>query len=377
MGLPYMKYIGYYDTNPDRRISSPAAVDKMNYIADVVSRIAGSAEIISCSTYSPIADKAHIESITDRITVRYMRTRRKHKTKAGILYDVLYDRLGLLFFLIKNINKNDTIIVYHSLLNMKVIQLLRRIKKARIVLEVEEVYNDVGGLKRDTRKEEISYIQSGDAYIFPTEIMNKELNKGNKKSVIVHGTYKTNDFCTSRFSDGKIHIVYAGTFEQKKGGALIAIDSAQYLSADYVLHILGFGNELEIKSVTDRIEEIKDKCECQLLYEGKKMGKEYTEFISRCDIGLSSQNPEGDYNNTSFPSKILSYMCNGLKVVSVRIPVVETSNINGGIWYYDSSNPKKLADAIMEASKDKIDPRKMIRELDKRFEGDIQEVLEL
>ena len=108
----------------------------------------------------------------------------------------------------------------------------------------------------------------------------------------------------------------------------------------------------------------------------KKTGKEYSNFISKCDIGLSSQNPDGVYNNTSFPSKILSYMCNGLKVVSVRIPVVETSDVKDGIWFYETGDPKKLAEAIKEAVKSDVDPRNMIEELNVKFEKSLRELLE-
>lgn len=370
-----MKYIGYYDSDPNRRSVSPAAVDKMNYIAKVISRICGDTEILSCATYSPIPDKGHVEQISDSICVRYIRTRGKHKSKIGKIYDILYDRLSIFAFLMKNIKHGETVFVYHSLLNMYAIRLITMIKKVSLVIEVEEIYNDVGGLRRDTRKNELKFIESGSSYIFPTEIMNQQFNKKGKAHVIIHGTYDVNNTKASKFNDKKIHVVYAGTFERNKGGALTAIDSAKYLTEEYTLHILGFGTDSEIKNVTERIEALKSICECRIIYEGKLTGKEYINFISKCHIGLSTQNPEGVYNNTSFPSKILSYMCNGLKVVSVRIPVVETSDVKDGIWYYDSNDPEQLAAAIKNAQKGNIDSKDLIRVLDAKFEERLKSII--
>ena len=84
----------------------------------------------------------------------------------------------------------------------------------------------------------------------------------------------------------------------------------------------------------------------KITYDGLLSGEEYIKFIQSCDIGLSTQNPNGKYNDTSFPSKILSYMANGLRVVSVRIPVVEESGIGKCVCYYDEQTPENIAKAI-------------------------------
>lgn len=370
-----MKYVGYYDSDPDRRISSPAAVDKMNYIAEVASRFCEHVDILSCSTCSPTPDKGHVDRLNESISVKYIKTRNQHKTKAGKIYDVLYDRISIFLFLMKNIRFGETVIVYHSLLNMSIIRLVKRIKKIKLILEVEEIYNDVGGLKKDTREKELDYISVGDAYIFPTRIMNQQFNISCKEFAIVHGTYDVNNNTKPCYTDGKTHVVYAGTFDQKKGGALTAIESAKYLSDDFVLHILGFGTEIEVENVRKGIEKIGYESDCRIIYEGKLTGKEYVEYISKCDIGLSSQNPDGEYNNTSFPSKILSYMCNGLKVVSVRIPVVEDSGVSDGIVYYDSGNPKVLAEAIQKARVFEVDSKMIVKDLDKKFENDLKSLI--
>ena len=43
-----IKYIGYYDSESDRRLMSPAAVTKMNYISQAIANDDVMVEIISC-----------------------------------------------------------------------------------------------------------------------------------------------------------------------------------------------------------------------------------------------------------------------------------------------------------------------------------------
>ena len=68
-----------------------------------------------------------------------------------------------------------------------------------------------------------------------TELLNKEVNLSNKPYIISHGTYHTVPRYCGKFDDGKIHAVYAGSFNPVKGGALTAIGAAEYLDENYDL----------------------------------------------------------------------------------------------------------------------------------------------
>lgn len=67
---------------------------------------------------------------------------------------------------------------------------------------------------------------------------------------------------------------------------------------------------------------------------------------------MSTQDPSAAFNSTSFPSKILVYLANGLKVVSIRIPAIEQSAVVDSLVFYDKQTPEKIAEAILSASKD-------------------------
>ena len=115
----------------------------------------------------------------------------------------------------------------------------------------------------------------------------------------------------------------------------------------------------------------------KVTYDGLLSGEEYIRFIQACDIGLSTQNPDAAFNDTSFPSKVLSYMANGLRVVSVRIKAVETSAVGDMITYYDEQTPEGIARAIMSVDMAQpYDSRKRIAELDKQFQKELKQLIE-
>lgn len=124
-------------------------------------------------------------------------------------------------YLICHLNKGQNVIVYHSLGYVRLIQVLKRIIRFNLILEVEEIYADVTG-DSNARKSEYKLFQCADAYIFPTELLNEKLNPEHKPHCIIYGTYQVEEDRHCSFGDGKIHVVYAGTFDPRKGGAAAA-----------------------------------------------------------------------------------------------------------------------------------------------------------
>ena len=104
-------------------------------------------------------------------------------------------------------------------------------------------------------------------------------------------------------------------------------------------------------------------------YDGVLKGSAYIDFLQTCQIGLSTQNPDAAFNNTSFPSKILSYMSNGLQVVSADIEAVRRAyGISGYIYYYQKQEPSDIANAILNVDLDNpFDTRAVVQSLDNRF----------
>lgn len=373
-----IKYIAYYDSienKNENRNYVLAATNKIDYIISALNNAGYEVEIVSASgTKNKHGYKGKTIDLDKRNHLKLFRTFR-YGNKINRIISILSMKVFLLLYIITHTKKNESIIVYHSLGYASLLCLARKLKRFKLILEVEEIYADVNGREKD-RKKEYRIFELADAFIFPTELLNDKLNNKGRPYTIIHGTYKTEPDRKCKFNDGKIHCIYAGTFDPRKGGVTAAASAAAHLDKNYHIHILGFGSEKEKKMLQEQIDELSKTCECTVTFDGLKSGEEYIRFLQSCDIGLSTQNPDAAFNGTSFPSKILSYMANGLRVVSIRIPAIESSAIGKYIYYYDNQTPEQIAKAIRRIDfEEKYDSRKVIDELDESFIRDIKNLL--
>lgn len=371
-----MKYICYYDlkNNNENRRYILSATNKIDYILRVIRDITDEEiDVISASTtLSNKYYRGRSERLDKQTRLKLFPTFGR-KNIVSKLLDKLIQFWGLLFYLLKSIDKNEVVIVYHSFTFINVMRILKRLKKFNLVLELEEIYSDVSNDDK-RRKAEEAIFSIADAYIFPTQLLDEKVNILHKPSVIIHGTYQVeydrnvDVFNNENKVDLKIvHCVYAGTLDPRKGGATAAL-AALYLPANYHIHILGFGSDSDKDEIKKLITEINAKSSAVVTYDGLLSGEEYIRFLQSCCIGLSTQNPNATFNATSFPSKILSYLSNGLHVVSIRIPAIEKSAVAGLLSFYDKQTPEEIAEAIMKINlSQKYDSRKKISELSDEF----------
>ena len=380
-------YLGYYDTTvnkSEKRNIVLAATNKMTYIVSALEDCGYTVNLISASsTRNNKKYPAKIVKIGKQSLLHLPKTL-QWGNKVRRVISIYYSKCRLLKDLLKFLNKGDTLIVYHSVAYASIVMLVKKIRKIKLVLEVEEIYSDVNEKKSD-RSKEFKIFDAADAYIFPTALLNEKLNKKGKEYSIIHGTYQVEKELMSKseyrklsgWDNDKIHVVYAGTFDPRKGGALAAVKAGEFLNDKYHLHIIGFGEAEHKNNLVAEIERVASLSDCKISYDGLLSGDDYIKYIQACDIGLSTQNPLAGFNDTSFPSKILSYMANGLKVVSVRIPVVVGSAIGDQVIYYDEQTPEKIAKAIKKVElKNNSDSRDIIEKLDLRFVKEISEMLQ-
>lgn len=276
----------------------------------------------------------------------------------------------------KIISDGDTLLVYHSLAFSRALRKLRKKKNFTLVLQVCEIYADASTKKKINRKKELELIALADKYIFSSTILEKKLNKENKPYAICMGTYKSEPKLTEQLDDGKIHLVYSGTFNKTKGGLFNAIDAAAYLDSNYYLHVLGKGNKELMELFELKARAAVESSNCTIAYEGNHSDERYKARLQRCMIGLSTQNSDAGFNETSFPSKILSYMSNGLRVVSSDILPVKSSSLGEHIIYYQGNSPKAIADAIKSIDlSQEYDSRKIVKQHNEAFVERLKEIL--
>lgn len=374
-------YLGYYSCEKiatEERAVAPPAVNKMRYIISVLSEIIDSKSMIVSPSETVLNKyvKGSVCDLNDRVSLKTFDSFQSKNILVRCFGHIL-TKAQVLFFLMTHIKSDDTIIVYHSLSLMKVVKIIKKIKKCRLIIEAEELYSDVK--ENDAlRKKEIDYFQIADKYIVITELLNKEINVNNKPRIISHGTYLSLPKYSDKFNDGKIHVVYAGSFNTVKGGACSAIEAGQFLDENFVLHIMGKGSTVDTEFIIKKIEETSVKSKCKIVFDGYKTGRDFDSFIQSCHIGLSTQQPDGKYNASSFPSKILMYMSNGLPVVSIRIPAVDTSDVKDYVFYYEEPSPENIAEAIRKVPiNSKYDPSSRLDELHKAFMRDLSSFLDI
>ena len=378
-----MKYIAYYDTPANREENRNyvlAATNKIDYICNALNRLGHPVEIISASmTANRKGCEGKTVSVSENTSLKLLPCLGRGILPKRLLGRFL-TRLRIFSELVFRTQKGENVLVYHSLGYVGTVALARKLKGFRLILEAEEIYADVSGKKWDRRRE-FKTFAAADAYVFPSELLNEIINKQNKPYAIIHGTYQAEqDRQCNIFQDemqGKIHCVYAGTFDPRKGGAMAAVAAAEFLPENYHIHILGSGSDADRKNIRDLIANLSNKTKCDISYDGLLAGEKYIRFLQSCDIGLSTQNPNAAFNATSFPSKILSYMANGLRVVSIRIPAIEDSAVGEYMYYYNRQSPEEIAKAIRTVDiNNGIDPRTIIAELDADFQTQLRRMLE-
>lgn len=368
-----LKYICYYDSpnSKEERNIVYAATTKLDYIFNALNRVGIGVDIVSFSgirggkmryckgSYIQIGDNTlrKFASFTGSRLISYV----SRKLMA----------LCFISWFLTHVKRGEKVAVYHSTGYDGMLVWLKKMTGCKYIGEIEEIYQDVSKLPTKICKQEWAFIKGCDQYLFPTELLNEKVNKTHKPALIIYGLYHVEPIVRDKFDDGLIHVVYGGTFDVNKGGAAAAVGAVAFLPSNYHIHICGFGIPKDTKHIKEVITEVSKTSKATVTFEGLKKGRDYVEFIQQCHIGLSTQNPSAAFNATSFPSKILVYLSNGLKVVSIDIPAIRKSKIGDAIDYYQEQTPEKIAEAILKASEkleDKqLDSRALLTKLDNKF----------
>lgn len=347
-----MIYIGYYAlyNSKIKRLYTVSAVNKIKYILKSLGKTYREVDVFSVSPNIESDYRIfHSETIKEGNTKIHHPISWGGKGKIHLYVMYLWMKICLFFYLLFKANKGEHIYVYHSTGYGRSILLAKALKKFKLILEVEEIYSDVQKGNKNLRNKENRYFKAADAFIFSTSLLNGNINKKAKPFIVINGTYEVEKPVSTKFADGKIHIVYAGTFDIRKGGGVTAVAVASKLDKNYVVHICGFGEKTDEEALKELIQKSNKENSCKVFFHGLLKGDEYISFLQSCHIGLSTQNPGAVFNATSFPSKILSYLANGLSVVSIRIPAIVQSEVGDYITYYEEQTPEAIANAIKNA----------------------------
>lgn len=366
-------YLIHFDNKTNRNVT-PSAITKGKYVASALASCSSEVEIVSLAYPTKDSQDEVYYQVSENVICHLFKGKYSNNRIIRYLNHKLYDK-KIRKYLKQNVKKDDIVVVYHSLANMKLVKYIKKNITDKIVYEVEEIYGDVINDEKAKIKE-LKAFKNASSYIFSNDYLNSIINTKHLPYVTCYGTYEIPTLYKEAFNDNLIHCLYAGTLAQNKG-ALNAINVAKYLPNNYLIHILGFGSEKDIADIKNAVNEVNNSYgTTKVIYEGLKLNEEYLKFIQKCQIGLCTQNIDAAFNTTSFPSKILSYMSNGLEVVGVNIAAIKNSKVGQYIQFYNVPDEKEIANAILNINlNNKTNNVDVVKELDKEFKEDLKDML--
>lgn len=349
-----VKYVGFYDSGQqgsERRSYCLAATNKMDYVCDALAQAGHEVQIVSPSwavEHRAIFYRARTTAIGDGKVLTLGPTfGSRHKLLRGMSY--LFSLLWLAVWLLTHVRTGETVLVYHTPYLSWPVRLVKRLKRCRIVLEVEEVYQDVTALPRLMVRWEDALLAKADSFILSTDLLVERLQIDDAVTpfVVLYGAYAIPPTLATPEHDGLIHLVYAGTIDLERNDAFRAVEAASYLTGGYMMHIIGFGQADAVEALVARCREISENgMGCPVRYEGVRTGTEYVRYMQHCHIGLCPRATGAAYLHSSFPSKVLSYLSLGLRVISSQNRAIERSRIADRITFYATDDPAQIAAAV-------------------------------
>ena len=380
-----IKYVGFYDL-PDslhKRASALPATNKMDYICDALQRAGYDVHLISPSWFNdPDAEWTQQTTVELNAHKRLTLCPSVGTTNRWTLYaKIAFSLIWLFCYLIIHVRKGEAILVYNATWLSMSVRRAKFIKGFRLILEVEEINGDVWDMKKFLRQEEQKLISNADSYIVASDILANRFTHKNK--VILYGAYSVSYYGDKsrqrvvKKNNQTINVVFAGSIENTRCGAYIAVQCAKHLPKEYVIHILGYGSEIDVNRLTVQITDVNTYLRRQAcIYHGTLIGNQLSDFLHNCDIAINSQK-EGSYMETAFPSKILTYLSHNLRVVSTRINSIQKSKLGSLIDFSTNDSPEAISQSIMVINlATEFDSRSRIRQLDEQFVREIREIVE-
>lgn len=380
-----IKYVGFYDLREyqtENRYISLAATNKMDYICKALAEAGYHVQIVSPSWSNAHTGRYYpgrTTVIDDKKSVTLGPTFGA-RNKLWRLCSYILSLTWITLWLLRHIKRGENMLVYHSPGLCIPVLLVKRIKRCRIVLEVEEVYAQVWKSKALPTWLEYQVIINANSYVFPTRLLQDKLKNdkliGNVRCCFLHGDYQVLPRVERKLPN-IIKIVYAGSIEKTRNGAFRAIECCKYLSDKYRMHIIGFGEPAAIEEMNSAIDAMTTDLGFKICsFHGTKVGHEYDDFLFSCDIALNPQNNDDNRMEYAFPSKVISYLAHDLHVVSTRLKCITTSKVADLIDFPLECTAQGFAETIMKITFDQpFDASSRITALHSAFVQDIKGLL--
>ena len=251
--------------------------------------------------------------------------------------------------LLKSTERGEQIIVYHSMRYIVPIFVLKLFKRIRVLLYVGEFFQTLYPMSRWKQMLEKRYIAMGDAYIFVTRLLVEQVSKLRKQPfeyALLYGPYRSEENVAEQMEFSPLtRLLYVGKISSDKGiDRTLAL--AKYLDSTFEIRIVGYCEQYSEDSLLANIAQSNEQHACKIYFDGLKYGDEYIQYVQHCQLGLVLQDMDATYNTNSFPSKVLSFLANGLEVIAPNIPTIGSSPFVNSVYLYEDENPANIAEII-------------------------------
>lgn len=136
-----------------------------------------------------------------------------------------------------------------------------------------------------------------------------------------------------------VRFLFSGSLDQTRGGDLL-YDAVKLLPEEgWRLDVTG-----AIGGFAEKLSQLgnEDRFRGKVSFHGSLPGVEYLMLVRECHVGLNCQKSSDPISEVTFPSKVFSYLSQGLHVISTRASHVEAV-CGQGCLYLDAETPEALA----------------------------------
>lgn len=371
-------YIGFYDTMTDGKFSrtvSPAAVRKMDYVIDKISELGKDVTIVSTACASSkvkgLQNKARLR---DGIQIHYYPFSNFSIKILRYAAEKLMP-IWLFFYCLLHIGKDDKVVYYHSPATDQAIRRSQKLKRYDLISEIEEIYSLVWSRnKRDVKSEQALLRDCTKKAIVVSESLKNYLK--HPTAIVSYGSYATCMKPKIRRDDGFIQLVYSGAFDKVKGGAFAALEIIPHLPANYQLVLSGKCPPALLPELNEKIAELNAlRGEGNVRYAGLLPEEEFETLLRSADIALNLQN-EGAFSGFLFPSKLLTYLCYDLPVVTTPGESITASSLADILYITENYEPENIVQTILSVDIDhKEDYRQRLLQMDALFVQELDALL--
>lgn len=371
-------YICFYadEKSRDKVIHFPSSLPKINYISKTLKELDFEISILSTCSYKPGNKSIGAYYNRNNIKCCYLKSCSFIRWQQ---FATICAWLQIMFYICFRVKKNDKILLYHSLFYIIPINLICKIKKINLIIEIEELYYSLFKRSYRLKNKELAFLQKAKSYLLVNDLLKEKIDITTKPYVISYSSYNVITQANPQKFYEQINVVYAGVIEQHRNAAFLAVQAAKLLPEEYIVHILGFGENDDIAALQRQIDEVNDSLGfSKVIFHGALYGEEYADFLSTCHIGINCHTYSGDIPESAdctFPSKVFVYLSHDMNVVSLPLRCLEQSTVAQHIYFAQGFSFKDLATVIQQVPKcTPFDGRTIIKNMDRSFKNQINKL---